>query len=82
MKRKIKVLSAFIVAVSLCVTMFGVTGIEMKNDVTTATMKNYSAAKTESTTISTIAKESSFFIHYPPSAFFSVFCQSEIVPHS
>ena len=52
MKRKINVLSAFIVALSICITMFGVTGTDVKNDVTTATMKNYAAPKAESTTSS------------------------------
>ena len=52
MKRRLIALCTTIVALSICVTMLGVTGIEMKNDVTTATMKNYNAPKTETTTSS------------------------------
>lgn len=52
MKRRLIALCTIIVALSICVTMLGVTGIEMKNDVTTATMKNYNAPKTETTTSS------------------------------
>ncbi len=52
MKRKFIVLCTFIVALSICITMLGVTGTDIKNDVTTATMKNHGAPKAESTTSS------------------------------
>lgn len=50
MKRKFIVLCTFIVSLSICISMFGVTKFDVKNDVTTATMKNYSAPKAETTT--------------------------------
>lgn len=52
MKRKFTALCTFIVALSICVTMLGVTGIDIKNDATTAIMETYGAPKTESTTSS------------------------------
>ena len=49
MKRKITVLCSFIVVLSICVAMVGVTkGVQ--DDVTTAVIKNYNAPKTETTT--------------------------------
>ena len=47
MKKKFIVLCTFIVALSICVTMFGVPNVAVKNDTTTATMKNHSAPKAE-----------------------------------
>lgn len=49
MKKKFIVLCTFIVALSICVTMFGVPNVAVKNDTTTATMKNHSAPKAETT---------------------------------
>lgn len=49
MKKKITVICSLIVVLSVCVAMLGVTGIEAKNDVTTATIQNYYAPKAETT---------------------------------
>ena len=50
MKRKITVFCSLIIALSVCIAMLGVTGFEAKNDITTATIQNYYAPKTEDTT--------------------------------
>lgn len=50
MKRKITIFCSLIVALSVCITMVGVTGVNVKNDVTTATIQNYYAPKAETTT--------------------------------
>lgn len=49
MRRKFIALCSFIVAVSICIAVFGATGFDLRNDVTTATMKNNSAPKVETT---------------------------------
>ena len=50
MKRKFAVFCTFIVVLSICIAMFGATNFNLKNEVTTATVKNYYAPKTEETT--------------------------------
>ncbi len=52
MKKKFTALCSVMVALSICVAIFGATNADMKNDVTTATMKNYYAPKAEDTTSS------------------------------
>ena len=52
MKRKFTILCSFIVALSICIAMLGVTGNEIKNDATTAAMETYGAPKAEGTTSS------------------------------
>ena len=52
MKKKFTALCSVLVALSICVAIFGATNADMKNDVTTATMKSYYAPKAEATTSS------------------------------
>ncbi len=55
MKKKIIALCSVIVALSVCVAMLGVTSVGVKNNVTTATIKNYNAPKSETTTSSALS---------------------------
>lgn len=55
MKKKIIALCSVIVALSVCVAMLGVTSVGVKNNVTTATVKNYNAPKSETTTSSALS---------------------------
>ncbi len=50
MKRKFAIFCTFIVTLSICIAMLGVTNFNVKNEVTTATVKKYCAPRTEDTT--------------------------------
>ena len=52
MKKRITALCSVMIVLSICVAIFGATTTDMKNDVTTATIKNYYAPKAEATTSS------------------------------
>lgn len=49
MKKKITALCSVMIVLSICVAIFGATNVDVKNDVTTATIKNYYAPKEETT---------------------------------
>ncbi len=50
MKKKFTAVCSVMIVLSICVAIFGATNVDVKNDVTTATIKNYSAPKSETTT--------------------------------